>query len=58
MDGGEVVSIMPQELYLWGKSPDINWVGGWMVPRANLDAVEKRKISCPYQKLDPSVSSP
>jgi hypothetical protein len=29
--------------YLQGKVPDINWIGGWMGPRAGLDAVEKRK---------------
>jgi hypothetical protein len=27
------------------KSPDTHWMGGWVGPRAGVDAVEKRKIS-------------
>jgi hypothetical protein len=28
-----------------------HWIGSWVSPRVYLDAVEKRKISCPFQKL-------
>jgi hypothetical protein len=31
--------------------------GGWMGPRASLDAVEKRKISYPCQELNSSSSA-
>jgi hypothetical protein len=30
-----------------------HWLGGWVGPRASLDAVGKRKISCPWQELNP-----
>jgi hypothetical protein len=33
---------------LLGRSPGTYWVGGWMGPRASLDAVDKRKI-LPFQ---------
>jgi hypothetical protein len=32
-------------------------IGGWMGPRAGLDAVEKRKNTCPYRELNPSFST-
>jgi hypothetical protein len=30
--------------------PGNYWIGGWVGPRANLDAVAKRKIPCPYRE--------
>jgi hypothetical protein len=33
-----------------------HFIGGWVRPRANLDAVGKRKLSYPYQKLIPGHS--
>jgi hypothetical protein len=33
--------------------PGDHWIGGWVGPRVSLDAVEKRKISCPYWELNP-----
>jgi hypothetical protein len=32
------------------------WIGGLVGPRANLDAVEKRNISCPCLELNPNAS--
>jgi hypothetical protein len=38
-----IVSFIPR-----GNSSDTNWIGGWLGPTANLDAVVLRKISCSY----------
>jgi hypothetical protein len=29
---------------------DFHWLGGRVSPRGGLDAVQKRKISCPYRE--------
>jgi hypothetical protein len=34
-----------------------HWIRGWVGSRASLDAVEKRKISCPCQELNPNFSA-
>jgi hypothetical protein len=39
----------------WGKSPGTHWTGGWVGPRASLDAVEKRKISCHARNQIPVI---
>jgi hypothetical protein len=36
-----------------GKSPFVHWIGGWVVPRAVLDAVVKRKILSPHRETNP-----
>jgi hypothetical protein len=33
-----------------GKNPGTHWIGGWVGPRAVLDAVLKRKIPSPRQE--------
>jgi len=48
-----VVSFTPWPLYLHGKSPGTQWIGGWVGPRAVLDAVVKSKIPSPCQKSNP-----
>jgi hypothetical protein len=52
-----VVRFTPRPLYPWGKRPGTNWIGGWVGPRVGLGAVEKRKICCPYRKLNPNSLS-
>lgn len=42
------ISLMPLLLYAWGKAPNTHFPGGWADPRASLDDVQKRKLSCPY----------
>jgi ABC-type taurine transport system ATPase subunit len=37
-----MVSFTPRQLY-----PGIHWIGGWVNPRAGMDAVAKRRISAP-----------
>jgi hypothetical protein len=35
--------------------PGTHWVGGWVGPTASLNAVERRKISCPCREWDPGL---
>jgi hypothetical protein len=37
------------------RAPGTHWIGGWVGPRAVLDAVVKRKIHCPCQESNPST---
>jgi hypothetical protein len=37
------------------RAPDIHWIGGWVGPRAVLDAVVKRKIPSPRRKSNPKI---
>jgi hypothetical protein len=43
----------PAVLYPRGKDPGTHWIGGWVDPRAGLDAGARRKIFCPYQGSNP-----
>jgi hypothetical protein len=40
-----LVSFASQPLYPQGKNHWYHWIGGWAVPRAGLDAVEKSLAS-------------
>jgi len=35
------------------ESPNSRWVGGWVGPRAGLDAVAKTENPSPFQELNP-----
>jgi hypothetical protein len=39
-----------------GRAPGTNWIGGWVGPRAVLDAVVKRKIPSPRRESNPRTS--
>jgi hypothetical protein len=37
------------------RAPDTHWIGGWVGPRAVLDAVLKGKIPSPRQESNPTT---
>jgi hypothetical protein len=43
----------PAALPPGGGSPGTHWIGGWVSPRAVLDAVVKRKIPSPRRESNP-----
>jgi hypothetical protein len=44
LDGGEWSALRPGRFTPREWAPGTHWIGGWVGPRAGLDAVEKRKI--------------
>jgi hypothetical protein len=59
LHGGEWSDSCPGCFNPRKRVPRIHWIGGWVGPRAVLDAVVKRKKSlhCPCQKSNPSLSA-
>jgi hypothetical protein len=53
LDGDEWSVSRPGRFTPRERSPDTHWIGGWMSPRAGLDAVETRKIPSPRRDLIP-----
>jgi hypothetical protein len=47
LDGGECSASRPCRFIPW------THLIGWVGPRAGLDAVEKRKIFCPFRESNP-----
>jgi hypothetical protein len=43
----------PAALYPWGKGSGTHWIGGWVGPRAGLDAETRGKILCPCRGANP-----
>jgi hypothetical protein len=58
--GGEWSASLPGRLTPRERTPATHWIGGWVDPRAVLDAVVKRKIPSPAgnRTLGPRPSSP
>jgi hypothetical protein len=48
-----VVNFTLLPLYPRENSPVTRWIGGWVCPRADLDAMEKSEISCLCRKSNP-----
>jgi hypothetical protein len=55
LDGGEWSASRPgRALPPPGqRTPCTNWIGGWVGPRAGLDAGARRKIDCPCRGSNP-----
>jgi hypothetical protein len=50
LDGGEWPDSRPGRFTPMERSRDTYWIGGWVGPRAVLDAVVKRKIPSPRRE--------
>jgi hypothetical protein len=50
LDGGKWPASRPGCI-----SPSTYWIGGWVGPRAGLNTIEKRKMSCPSRELTPAA---
>jgi hypothetical protein len=48
-------SFMLRPLYLLGKSADAHWIGGWVDPKSNLDAVEYKTFFASASNRTPAV---
>jgi hypothetical protein len=53
-----VVSFTLRSLCPRERVPATHWIGGWVGPRASLDAVVKRKIPSLYRESEPRSSIP
>jgi hypothetical protein len=58
LDGGEWSASCPGHFTPRERSPGTHWIGGWVGPRAGLDAVVKRKIPYPLPGLKPLIIQP
>jgi hypothetical protein len=56
VDGSEWSASRPGRFTLRERTPDTHWIGGYVGPRAGLDAVVRRKIPSPYRNSNPSVN--
>jgi hypothetical protein len=57
LDGGEWSDSRPGRFTPRERAPGTQLIGGWVDPRAGLDAVMKRKIPSPCQDSNPRPSS-
>jgi len=53
LDRGEWSASRLGRLNLSERAPSTQWIGGSVGPRANLDAVVRRKIPTPYRDSNP-----
>jgi hypothetical protein len=55
LNGGEWSASRPGHFTSRERAPGTHWLGGWVGPRAVLDAVVKRKIPSPGRESNPVV---
>jgi hypothetical protein len=48
----------PVAVPLWKEFPVMDWKGGFVGPRAGLDAMASRKMSLPLQEIKSGLSKP
>jgi hypothetical protein len=53
LDGGEWSASHPGRFTPRERAPGTHWIGGWVSPRAVLDAVVKGKIPSPRRESNP-----
>jgi hypothetical protein len=53
LDVGEWSASRPGRLAPRERAPGTHWIGGWVGPRAVLDAVVKRRIPSPLWESNP-----
>jgi hypothetical protein len=57
LDGGEWSASRPGHFTPRERAPGTHWIGGWVGPRALLDAVAKIKIPSPHQESNPTTDT-
>jgi hypothetical protein len=50
---GEWSTSYPSHFTPRERAPGTPWIGGWVDPKASLDAMMKRKVHSPCQDLNP-----
>jgi hypothetical protein len=53
LDGGEWSASRPGRFTPRERAPGTHWIGGWVGPKAVLEAVVKRKIPSPRRESNP-----
>jgi hypothetical protein len=53
LDGGEWSASRPGRFIARERDPGTRWIGGWVVPRAVLNATVKKKIPSPRRESNP-----
>jgi hypothetical protein len=56
LDGGEWSASCPSRSTHRETVPNTHWIGGWVGLRGGLEAVEKKKNSCPCRESKPAIS--
>jgi hypothetical protein len=57
LEGGEWPASRPCRFTLGASAPGINWIGGWVGPRAGLNVIDVRKVHCPAKNRTPTPRS-
>jgi hypothetical protein len=58
LDGGEWSGSRPRRFTTKERAPSTHWIGGWVGPRAGLDAVVREKIPSPCREMKHPIIRP